>query len=480
MSTTYQSRPVFDSVIDWVTLPKSRIEYDLRTLSLGFGTDLLYGEQDAVIRGWQFVCWADGEEEIQDLDEFFDALLGRLVGFWLPTPQAAFRIVDGVSGTQFKVADCGLADWWADHPCAYLWLTKDGQTAQAAQITAVVDNGDGTETVTTSETVTVDETWEARWLAYVRLADDREEAEFTAEGKLRRTVKVVELPAAYTAIETGSKPVFFYHFWTTAGTQVNWRFTSFAWDLAGALAVNGLDWTAERITHGALTKTTRGVSDVTIEVDRIEPASLVVPPLLAQPLFVEITQADYSSLVDQTTLFYGRVMGGSTAGRRISLRCSSLADASGKCPALLFSGRCNYRLGQADTCGVDLSTFQASVTIDSISGRDVTVSGVGLTGLAADWFALGWIETGADDETDRRTILTSTAESGGAVTLTLNAPLSWAEASDTATVTPGCDGRASVCTSKFSNFVNWGGHRFALRNLALQAVEVPAISGGKK
>lgn len=480
MDTTYDDRPVWTWPTDWATLPTSRIEYDLRTLALGFGTDLLYGEQDHVVRGWQFVAWADSEAEIQELDDFFDDLTGRLVGFWLPTPEVAFRIVDGISGTQFTVADCGLADWWADHPDAYLWLTKDGSDPQGAQITAVVDNGDGTETVTTSETVTADETWKAVWLAYVRLASDDEQAEFTAESRLKRTVSTVELPTEYSALETGAKPVWFYHFWTEEGTQVDWRFTSLAWDLAGDYAVNGLDWTAERISHGSLAKSTRGATSVSIEVERIEPASLMVPPTLAQPLFVSILKSDFSTIGFQTTEFTGRVTGARTSGKRITLECTGHADAAGKCPAMLFSRRCNYRLYQSVTCGVTQASYEVAVTIDTISGRTVTVSGVGLSGLAADYLALGWIETGSDDETDRKTILSSTAESGGSVTLTLNAPLSWAVVTDSATVVPGCDGKAATCTSKFSNFANFGGHLFALRNLALQAIEVPAASPGKK
>jgi hypothetical protein len=65
-------------------------------------------------------------------------------------------------------------------------------------------------------------------------------------------------------------------------------------------------------------------------------------------------------------------------------------------------------------------------------------------------------------------------------TLTLNAPLSFAVATDTSTLYPGCDGTDGACILKFSNFANWGGHRVPLRNLALKAMEIKTGSGGKK
>lgn len=44
-------------------------------------------------------------------------------------------------------------------------------------------------------------------LAYVRLAEDTERGEFTAESRRVRTLQVVELPAEYAQIETGTRPV---------------------------------------------------------------------------------------------------------------------------------------------------------------------------------------------------------------------------------------------------------------------------------
>jgi hypothetical protein len=65
------------------------------------------------------------------------------------------------------------------------------------------------------------------------------------------------------------------------------------------------------------------------------------------------------------------------------------------------------------------------VTVDALDGRTLTVAGAGLAGKGANHFAEGWIEVGSGESMEVRTILQSAAESGGKVTLTLNAPLAW-------------------------------------------------------
>ena len=126
------------------------------------------------------------------------------------------------------------------------------------------------------------------------------------------------------------------------------------------------------------------------------------------------------------------------------------------------------------------SSSQVSVTLVSATGREIVVSGAGLTGLAANYFAEGWIQFGTGSTYEVRTILGSTAEAGGEITLTLNAPLSFAVPTDAGTLYPGCDGTDGACILKFDNFANGGGHRVPLRNLELKAMEIKAGSGGKK
>ena len=124
--------------------------------------------------------------------------------------------------------------------------------------------------------------------------------------------------------------------------------------------------------------------------------------------------------------------------------------------------------------------FKVAVTLEHTAGRLIVVSGGGLTGRGTHYFAEGWIQFGSAATYEVRTILGSSAEAGGQLTLTLDAPLALAEVEASAILFPGCDGRDVTCASKFGNFLNWGGHRVPLRNLTLNALNISAGAGGKK
>jgi len=149
-------------------------------------------------------------------------------------------------------------------------------------------------------------------------------------------------------------------------------------------------------------------------------------------------------------------------------------------PTFHFSSRCQYRVFDPATCGLDRIDWEKAATVSAMNGREVTVTGVPLYGVLANWFAEGWLEVGMGAQREVRLILAHPAESGGALTLTLNAPLRFNTTGATVTLVPGCDGRWATCDGKFGNSAAFGGHRFALRNLAIKALEIPEANGGKK
>jgi hypothetical protein len=194
-----------------------------------------------------------------------------------------------VTSDQFKVREQGLAATVADGPELHVWFTKSGQASIAAKVEAVEDNGDGTETVTLATAAgAFDASWQAWVLQYVRLADDTERGTFNAEQRLVRNVSVVELPHEYAQIETGSRPIYFYHFFTDqGGSQVDWRLTSFACDFT---SIDGA-WTAARITHQQLSHNTRGDRPevlVDAEFTPANPLFQLCPSALAMPLNLTI------------------------------------------------------------------------------------------------------------------------------------------------------------------------------------------------
>lgn len=110
-----------------------------------------------------------------------------------------------------------------------------------------------------------------------------------------------------------------------------------------------------------------------------------------------------------------------------------------------YQRRCRYSLYRRG-CNLDAADFAEPATVVSVSGRVVTVSGIGA--FADNFFTLGMLET-ADGEL--RFINSHTSG-----TLVLTRPVALA-ASDAVTLYPGCDRSRAVCDGKFNNLPNYGG-----------------------
>jgi uncharacterized phage protein (TIGR02218 family) len=142
--------PVFVWPINWTDPVNGSWQFNLRELLLGFGPELTDIQQDHIIHGWEFgVDLRD--DEIDNIDAFLDSLQGRARPFWMPGPAAAFKISGGNSVHTFLTSEQGSATSWQLQPGGYLWFTKIGEESQPAKIVSIVDNGDGTETVTVEE-----------------------------------------------------------------------------------------------------------------------------------------------------------------------------------------------------------------------------------------------------------------------------------------------------------------------------------------
>lgn len=144
---TFRGLQVFDWPIDWASPVNGEWSFDLREVLLGFGPELTDIKQSHVVHGWEFTT-DFRDDQIDDIETFLDALKGRSRPFWMPGPSARFRIEDGNAANSFVIYEQGAATSWQLHPGGYLWFTKPGDAPQIAKITGIVDNGDGTETVT--------------------------------------------------------------------------------------------------------------------------------------------------------------------------------------------------------------------------------------------------------------------------------------------------------------------------------------------
>lgn len=480
--TTYLGRPVFETQVNWADRVNRRLEFDLRELMIGFGAEVFAPLQSHVVHGFEVAVDLEDWSAILAHDDFTAALKGRLAGFWLPSPQAAFEIAAGEDATHFDIVDQGLTDTLADHPARYVRFTKAGQTAKHARVTAVTDNGDGTERVTVDASVTVNETWEAHWLHYVRLADDTESATLIGEQRQRRSLRLLELPMEYAAFETGESPVYLYHFWMDAPVSQDWYYTSFA----ATITSNGQAYAPKPVSHGELKFGGSGEAvSVNIEAahESGHPLSLGLPYPSPMPVNVEIMETTFADPDTTTTLFTGQIERTPRKGKRISARAVSNIDLSGqRFMDGLIGTRCSYQVYEPATCKVSKAAFQKTgCAIVSITGRTIRVSHVSaLSGLAAQWFTFGWIETGMGANFERRTVVQDTVVSGTQRDLVLNLPLVSAVAGQAITLVPGCDGKWATCQDKFSND-NFSGHPFVPeKNPTLIAIPVSTSRGGKK
>jgi hypothetical protein len=470
---------VFTWNVDWASSPVQRLDYDIQEVGHGLKEELLWGDQSHVIRSWSAEIPLDSGAAIAEFDDWTEALRGRLIGFWLPAPEQAFHIVAGISGSQFDIKACGLAESFNDGPEVHLWFSKPGQPSVAVKV-AEVEAMDGIERLSVSPSLgfTPDATWYVRPLLYVGLADDTERARFLAENRQVRFIKVVELPLEYAAAETGQSPAYLYRFWIDTDPITEWLFTGFSWDLE----IYQQTWTAKRITHGQIQRSTRAdMPDFSIECERDAdiPVIHLMPPALSMPLNVEIRES-LSLADDGNVIAIGRVQSVRASGRTLIAKCSHFTEVLPRSvPGFLLQARCNWQVFSGP-CGASQADYSKIGIVTAVSGRSVVVTDPSLAGIAAAWFAEGWIEVGSGLNREVRTVMASSAADDDAVTLTLSYPFNRPQTGNTATILPGCDGKADTCSAKFTNFINWGGHRSASRNITLKGLRTPDIGGGKK
>lgn len=479
--STYLTRPVLTNAINWKSPLVKTFAYDLREMQIGHGAQVYDPLQDQVVQGLEFQVDLRTLAEIQAWDDFFATLRGAMTGFWLPSNRFEMRIKANVSATQFTIKHQNLAAWYTAHPSAYLWFTKSGQTSKGAKIVGVVEVDATTERVTVDASVNVDATWDVARLHYVRLASTEERAEFVAEQWQTRKVRVVEVPTEYAAVETGQRPVFFYHFWIEypTGTE-HWRFTSFD----QAISAEGETWAPEPVTHGQLRQTAKADrEEVSIEAywSATTPLRLFIPFMLPLPLKVEIVKRTLPTLTAKTILFVGEVRSVEPKGKKLVARCSSFLDAMDRrVPSFLIQKDCNYILFEPNTCRAVAATYAKSATITTINRDVIRVTHASLTGLGTGWFDGGWLQMGTGADLEYRAIMASTEIGGGVHELVLNQRLAVGVVSDAVTLYPGCDRTFATCGTKFANSDNFGGFPFIpRRNPALRSKPLDEVDGKK-
>jgi hypothetical protein len=489
----YRTRPVFETTIDWGDPVNKSFTYDLKEVAdVGFNKSFFTSLQVDTIQGYEFTLRLLSDEAIADVDAFTAALNGRLVGFWLPAPIETVQITAAVSSTQFDVVAQGLTATWQDHPDVHLYFARGGNSA-AAKITAVVDNGDGTERVTVDAAV-------ANWatlftteafvqrLHYVRLATDVEEGTFISDGQMDRSFRVLELPAEYAAYEAGEKKIFLYRFWCDPPISVNWYYTSFAADV---ISRNNQYSSSIAIGHGSYS---RGLTldDETLEIsaqyDPNSPLSLFYPVPMSRPMWVQVFETTLGDPDTVKLFFTGRVKAVPEPEDRVIAQCVSFAYLlSQRGPGPLIGPNCPWDVYNPKTCGARRAKFETTGVVTAVdpAAAPPTIS-VQLNfptddRNSDDWFAHGFFETGYGKQYELRLIISSTLDSG-VIVLELNAETKYLQVGQTVQLIPGCDGVPSTCQNKFNNYETGFGGFVAVpsKNPSLTSITSPVSQGGKK
>ncbi|MBN8248336.1 MAG: phage BR0599 family protein [Verrucomicrobia bacterium] len=247
-------------------------------------------------------------------------------------------------------------------------------------------------------------------------------------------------------------------------------------------------WVPAPVTHGQIGSSVTGLRDgvrVQLGASVSELAMLTIARKAPARLGVRIIEATLgrSGVLFSETVFTGEMEAASLGGVTISITFRPWPVVSSlRLPRCRIQPGCNHAIYRPG-CGLDPADweFMATVSAPGAPGYPFTFGLAGLAGpetvTEANWFAGGWVEFGRD----KISIRSSTAPSGGALTVTLaRDPREFPESGASLKLFPGCDGRWETCGPKFDNALNFGGHpHIPTSNPSLVKLS-PAVNGGKK
>lgn len=485
----YLARSILPFTINWDEVVARDLTYDLRSESIGYGPEYFTGTATYTCNGWDFALYLQCGADFISFEAFCDSLVGRLNGFWLPCPLDAAQLSAPISTTQFKITAEGLADTWNARPDQHLLFTFADGTQAAGQIQGVVENDDGTETVTL--TAALPEAPAAGTviprLHYVRFASDEESYDFDAEkiGSIKLTV--IELPLEYAEAQTGLRPIYLFDFYAPAPVNTHWRYTSFAATVVSA----GNIFAAWPTDFSNLVNSVDGSSDefnIEAKPDPTHPFSLFLPSPFSGTLYVKVYVADYSAPDLQTVLFAGRVTKVAPGTKWTGTCESRLGFLKRKIPRYNKGQNCQNVLYDPNTCRLRRAFFETTVNIVSIGAGLPTVVvctfaypqfPVAQNMQAPGYLVTGQFESGLGPNYEARTIIAS-SYAAGQLRLTLNLPLYKTQPGVQAQVTAGCDHTGPTCLS-YNNFVNFNGFpTIPPRNPTLKAINSGQLAQGGK
>jgi len=170
--TTYASHPVWDRRVENPNTITDSIHALTEILDFG---GALYALPTATKPDWgrHVAMSSDQRAEFQWWKLFFATAKGRQKSFWLPTWRKDMTFVSKATNTvTVSTADgSDIASWWPDQR-QHIQIEETNGTLTRAQITAILDNGNGTMTLTIGTTLATSSVKMICWLELCRFDKD--------------------------------------------------------------------------------------------------------------------------------------------------------------------------------------------------------------------------------------------------------------------------------------------------------------------
>lgn len=287
--------------------------------------------------------------------------------------------------------------------------------------------------------------------------------------------------------------------WAALNDSYYWRFNGYE----RSLTLSGVSYGDRPIEHGDIKESIfLERNEVVIKADLFSDNPMVdmAMGITNLPLYLKITQVDVSggTASNPVVLVNGEFARVYVRGRIITgkLIPGGLA-LDRKIPIFRLQPTCNYAV-YSPPCTLNKLDWKftakvSAYTADETRKLDLTnltrLSGSAPT-FFTEWFSNGWIGWRFGKDIVLMPILTSTAPSGGALSVTLDRdPSPLPAANERIFLYPGCDQKRVTCKAynagtnplgKFNNDLNFGGHDSIPPTNPVFAPPVQGVTGGKK
>ncbi len=445
----------------------------------GYGVDTPYQREDEPKRTVSLSVTSGTREDVYGLINFFDSHSGRAEGFWLPSREANYRLSSDALAGEVSVtinSDRLLSNQVKRRGYSHIALRCWGNL-YTGKVTAVTDNGDGTQTLALDSALDHDfpaDKVAVQLLLYVRFSADELKLKFKRDSWAEGSVGFIELPYEYQEQETGTRPIYLYEisgYW-------NAKLTSYG----KSVVVDGVEYERADINHGALSYKAESLqSNLTVSFgteDVDHPLKVFQRGYPVEPMTVKVYKTSASD-AQLGNVFYSAAVRSMSYSKKnkMSLKLGSVGDfAETEVPTAWAEARCSRAFG-AEGCFVDLEAYRYDGVLDVVTDLSVTVTGANAEAAVrgfADWFSHGRIRIG--DE-----LRTVTKQDGDVIYV--SSPFLNVDSGAAVVIYPGCNRTLAACRDRFNNLNNYGGcPSVPTTNPQLDAITYNSAlpSGGKK